>query len=96
MTEKSIHNQTQNYLQRNELLYIDQSGFRADNSLDSCFCRLTDMIFNGAENGKHTGLILIDLQKNLETLRYKILSGKMRCIGISDKTIKWFHSYLGN
>ena len=66
--EKSIHDQTQNYLQRNGLLYIYQSGFRTNHSTDTCLSRLTDMISNGAENWKHTGVILIDLQKVFDTL----------------------------
>ena len=41
-------------------------------------------------------MILIDLQKAFETLDHKILLAKMKCIGFSDKTIKWFHSYVTN
>ena len=37
VTEKSIHNQTQDYLQKNELLYIYQSGFGA-NHLEILVC----------------------------------------------------------
>ena len=96
MTEKSIHDQTQDYLQRNELLYSYQSGLRANHSTDTCLPQLSDMILNGAENGKHTGMILIDLQKAFDTLDHKILLDKMKCIGFSDKKIKWFHSYLTN
>ena len=47
-----------------------------------------------AENGKHTGMILIDLQKAFETLEHTSLLDKMKCIGFSDKTIKWFHSHF--
>ena len=46
MIKKSIHNQTQDYLQRNGLLYIDQSGFRSNHSTDTNFSRLKDMILN--------------------------------------------------
>ena len=49
--EKSIYNQTQDYLQRNELLYSYQSGFRANHSTDTCLSQLTDIILNGAEVG---------------------------------------------
>ena len=52
--EKSIHDQTQDYLQRNELLYSYQSSFRANHSTDTCLSQLTDTILIGAENGKHT------------------------------------------
>ena len=78
------------------MLYIYQSGFRANHFTDACLIWLTDMILNGAENRKHTGMILIDLQKASDTLDHKILLDKMKCIGFLDKTKKWFHSYLTN
>ena len=37
---------------------------------------------------------LIDLQKAFDTLDHIIILDKMKCIGFSDKTLKWFHSYL--
>ena len=54
--EKSTHNQLQDYLQRNELLYSYQSCFRANHSSDTCLSQLTDMILNDAENGKNTSM----------------------------------------
>ena len=69
----SIHDQTQDYLRRNKLLYIYQSGFRADRSTDTCLSQLTDMIINRLEDGKHTGMILIDRQKAFDTLNHNIL-----------------------
>ena len=54
------------------------------------------MILNGVGNGKHTSMILIDLQKAFDALDHKILLDKIKCISISDKTLKWFHSYLAN
>ena len=78
--ESSIHNQTQDYLQRNELLYIYQLGFRTNHSTDRCLSRLTDMVLNSTENGRHTGMILIDLQKAFDTLDHNILE-KMNDIG---------------
>ena len=41
-------------------------------------------------------MILIALQKAFDTLHHKILLGKMKCIGFSDKATKCFHSYLTN
>ena len=87
--EQSIQNQTQDYLQKNVLLYSYQSGFRATNSTDTCLPQLTDMILNGAENGNYTGMISIDLQKAFDTLDHKILFAKMKCIGFSNKTINF-------
>ena len=41
-------------------------------------------------------MILIDLQKGFDNLDYNFFLNKMKCMGFSDKTIKWFHSYLRN
>ena len=53
--KESIHDQTQDYLQRNELLCIYQSGFMANHSKDSCVYRLIDMVLKGVGNGQHIG-----------------------------------------
>ena len=74
--KKSIHDQTQGYLQRNGLLYIYQSDFRANHFTNTCLFRLTDMIINGAENRKLTGMILNDLQKAFDTLFMKFFKAK--------------------
>ena len=50
------------------------------------FLWVTATILNVAENGKHTGMILINLQKAFDTLDHTILFDKMKCIGFSDKT----------
>ena len=46
------------------------------------------MILNGAENGKHTGMILIDLQEAFETIDHKIFLNKMKYIRLLDKALK--------
>ena len=56
--------------------------------------QITGMILKVGENGKSAGMILIDLQKAFDTFDLKILLDKKKCSGFSDKTIKWFHSYL--
>ena len=45
---------------------------------------LTGMILNGAQSGKHTGMILIDLEEAFDTL-IRVLLSKMKRIGFSDK-----------
>ena len=52
------------------------------------------MTFKGAENGKHTGMILIDIQLLL-TPYIITLFNKMKCINFSDKT-KGLYSYFTN
>ena len=71
--EKTIQIQTQEYLDKNGLLYKYQSGFRANFSTDSCLVQLTDFILRGMDKGFHTGMILVDLQKAFDTLDHTIL-----------------------
>ena len=90
MSEKTIHDQKQDYLPRIGLFYSYQSGFKANHSTDTCLSRLMHMILNGAENRKHTGIILINFCKTFDTLDHQIL------LYFLDKTIKCFRSYLTN
>ena len=55
--EKTIHDQTQDYLHRNELLNVYHSGFEANHSRDTCLVLWKCMNLNSAENGKHTDMI---------------------------------------
>ena len=57
--EKLVHDQTQNYLDKNEILYDYQSGFRKNFSTNYCLAYLNDKISKGFDTGLHTGMILI-------------------------------------
>ena len=66
--EKVVQTQTQTYLDRNNLLYILQSGFRQNYSTDTTLPYLTDNMQRGFDEGLFTGMILIDLKKPLTIL----------------------------
>ena len=92
--ERIIHNQTQEFLNKNNILYKYQSGFRKHHSTDTCLSYLTDKVKIGFEEGLLTGMVLIDLQKAFDTIDHSILLKKMRCLGFAGKTIAWYTSYL--
>jgi hypothetical protein len=94
--EKIIHMQTQNYLDKNNILYKYQSGFRTKHSTDTCLSVLNDKILTGIDNGLLTGMVLIDLQKAFDTIDHQIFSSKMSFLGFSKATISWYESYLTN
>ena len=71
--EKVIHDQTQEFLDANKILYRFQSGFRKGYSTDSCLSYLNNKIATGFESGLHTGMVLIDLQKAFDTINHEIL-----------------------
>ena len=96
LIEKIIHQQTQKYLSDHNILYKYQSGFRTNHSTDTCLSYLNDKILKGFDEGKITGMILIDLQKAFDTIDHKVLLGKLVYLGFSESAISWFKSYLLN
>ena len=86
----------QEFLDKNNILYKYQSGFRKHHSTDTCLSYLTDKVKIGFEEGLLTGMVLIDLQKAFDTIDHSILLKKMSCLGFAGKTIAWFTSYLTN
>ena len=85
--ERIIHNQTQEFLDKNNILYKYQSGFQKHHSTDTCLSYLTDKVKIGFKEGLLTGMVLIDLQKAFDTIDHSILLEKMSCLGFAGKTI---------
>ena len=94
--EKVIHDQTSTFLNSRNLLYNYQSGFCKNHSTDFCFSFLNAKILKGFNQGLITGMILIDLQKALDTVNHDILLQKLYAIGFSKHSVNWFQSYLTN
>ena len=94
--ERIIHNQTQEFLDKNNILYKYQSGFQKHHSTYTCLSYLTDKVKIGFEEGLLTGMVLIDLQKAFDTIDHSILLEKMSCLGFAGKTIAWDTSHLTN
>ena len=79
--ERIIHNQVENFLNSHNIIYKYQSGFRVGHSTGSCLSFLSNKIRKGFEEGKLTGMILIDLQKAFDTIDHEILllKGELAC-----------------
>ena len=92
--EREIHDQTNVFLVDEDILYNYQSGFRGNHSINLCLSFLTDKVLNRFDEGLLTGMLLIDLQKALDTIDHEILLQKLKAIKFSESTIKWFKSYL--
>ena len=54
----------------------------------------TDKSLRGFDDGLLTGIILIDLQKEFDTIDHESLLQNFKAIRLSESTIKWFESYL--
>ena len=61
--ERSVYVQLVDFLNQNNLIYENQSGFRSGFSTDTCLIYLLDMIRSNTSKGLFTGMIMLDLQK---------------------------------
>ena len=75
--EKNTHDQTQTFLETNNIIYRYQSRFWNFFSTDSCLCFLNNKTVTGSESGLYTGMILTDVQKAFDTKNHNILIKKM-------------------
>ena len=90
--ERAIHSQLADYLEKRNILFENQSGFRGGYSTDSSLIGLSDYIKGEMAKGNLVGMVLIDLQKAFDTVDHAILLEKLRAVGVS--SVAWFQSYL--
>ena len=90
--ERAVHSQLAEYLEKRDLLFENQSGFRGGYSTDSSLIGLSDYVKGEMGRGNMVGMVLIDLQKAFDTVDHSVLLDKLRAIGVS--SLSWFESYL--
>ena len=88
--EKAINIQIEAYLVKKNIIYEYQSGFRSSLSTDTCLIHLLDHIKNKNAKSLYTGMVLLYLQKAIDTVDHNILCNTLKL------STKWFESYLGN
>ena len=95
-TEKPIHFQIEDFLNKKKLIYIYQSGFRTNKSTALFLAHWIDFVATGTDKQMHTGIILVDFQKAFDTLDHGVLLEKFKYFGFQASVIKWFDVYLSN
>ena len=86
--DKVVHSQSNEFLSDNKILYNYQFGFRANHSTNLRLSFLTHKILKDFDEGLLTGMALIDLQNDFDTIK------KLETIDFFDKCIRWFQPYL--
>ncbi len=94
LIEKCVHDQLSIYLNNNNLLSENQSGFRKNHSTTTLLIHITSIIYNALNNNKVVSLILLDFSKAFDSINHNILIQNLKDIGLSPLTLNWFISYL--
>ena len=94
--EKVMHKRLYDFLQKHNILFQNQFGFRKNNSTTSALLQITEKIKESIDNKKYGCGIFIDLSKTFDTVNHEILLRKLEHYGIRGVVLDWFNSYLSN
>ena len=94
--EKLIYNRLVAYLEKNNILYKYQFGFRSKHSTELALTFLIKHISEAFENKQYVLSIFLDFSKAFDTVNFQILLNKLQHYGIRGIPLKWFKSYLIN
>ena len=72
-------------------MYDFQSGFRSSFSTDTCLIHLSDYIRFNLVKRNYVDMVLLDLQKDVDTVDHVNLLDKLKMICFSPDIIRWFH-----
>ena len=94
LVEKIIYTRTIAFLDKHDILFSSQYGFRKKHSCSDTIMELISEILKNNENGIHTACVFLDLSKAFDTMDPEILLMKMQNYGIRGIANQWFTSYL--
>ena len=96
MLERIVCDQFYNFLNSEEIISKEQSGFRSLHSTVTALVEATDSWAFNIDSGYLTAVVFLDLKKAFDTVGDEILLTKMNRCRIQGTTLDWFKSYLTN
>ena len=94
--ERIMYDRLLKYLNKYDLLYKYQFGFRNKHSPNLALIFLIDKISTAIDEGKYVIGLFLDFKKAFDTVNHAILLQKLDYYGIKDTSLSWFRSYLNN
>ena len=94
LLEKILYNQLMTYIVANNILPIEQSGFRAGFSCTTALMNIVDDIVRATDKGKATILCLLDYSKAFDRIDHRLLSSILHYVGLGDGAVGLVMDYL--
>ena len=96
VAERVINKRLYWWLEMSNIISHNQAGFRAKCRTEDQLFRLTQKIYDGFQQEKHTSAVFVDLQQAYDRVWRSGLLQKMRSIGIRSNMYDWIKSFLTN
>ena len=81
-------------LNKHNILYELQHGFREKRSCETQLIQLVEDLGRQLSLGKQTDLILLDFSKAFDKVNHLKLLYKLSCFGVKGNTLNWIQSFL--
>ena len=92
--ERCIYKRLLNFVNKHDILFKNQFGFRKGHSTSTAILELIHNINQAIDTGEFTLAVFIDLSKAFDVIDHSILLRKLDYYGIRGLPLKWFCSYL--
>ncbi|KAL1447498.1 hypothetical protein WDU94_003516 [Cyamophila willieti] len=92
--EKCIKSRLDFYLDNNNLITSRQFGFRKEVGCEDALLDITSYLHDKIDLNKKNLVVFLDLRKAYDSIKHTILLDQLQKLGLCDKTLDWFDSYL--
>ena len=96
LLEKIVNTRIVNYLNKHNILYEHQYGFREKHSCKISLISLIQCLLDDIDSGNPSVGMFIDFSKAFDTVNHEILLSKLEHYGVRGLPLQWFKSYLNS